>query len=60
MEQTSFTVLRGRHSGWSEEENKLLWETADEAQIKGLPLKQVFDYSSSFSRVKRYFIARLS
>jgi hypothetical protein len=43
MEQTSFTVLRGRHSGWSEEENKLLWETADEAQMKGLPLKQVFD-----------------
>ena len=43
MEQTSFTVLRGRHSGWSEEENKLLWETADEAQLKGLPLKQVFD-----------------
>ena len=43
MEQTSFSVLRGRHSGWSEEENKLLWETADEAQLKGLPLKQVFD-----------------
>lgn len=43
MEQTSFSVLRGRHSGWSEEENKLLWETADEAQLRGLPLKQVFD-----------------
>ncbi len=43
MEQTSLTVIRGRHSGWSEEENKLLWETADEAQLKGLPLKQVFD-----------------
>ena len=43
MEQTSFSVIRGRHSGWSEEENKLLWETADEAQLKGLPLKQVFD-----------------
>ena len=33
----------GRHSGWSEEENRLLWETADEAQSRGLPLKQVFD-----------------
>lgn len=43
MEQSSLSVIRGRHSGWSEEENKLLWETADEAQVKGLPLKQVFD-----------------
>ena len=43
MEQTSLSVIRGRHSGWSEEENRLLWETADEAQLKGLPLKQVFD-----------------
>ena len=43
MEQTSFSVIRGRHSGWSEEENKLLWETADEAQQQGLPLKQVFE-----------------
>ena len=33
----------GRHSGWSEEENRLLWETADEAQQQGLPLKQVFE-----------------
>jgi len=33
----------GRKSGWSEMENKLLWETADEAQQQGLPLKAVFD-----------------
>lgn len=33
----------GRHSGWSEKENQMLWETADEAQQQGLPLKAVFD-----------------
>ena len=33
----------GRRSGWSENENKLLWETADEAQQQGLPLKSVFE-----------------
>ena len=32
-----------RHAGWSEQENNLLWETADEAQQQGLPLKQVFE-----------------
>ena len=33
----------GRRTGWSENENKLLWETADEAQQQGLPLKTVFE-----------------
>ena len=33
----------GRRSGWSEAENQLLWETADEAQQQGLPLKVVFE-----------------
>ena len=33
----------GRRSGWSEAENQLLWETAEEAQQQGLPLKTVFD-----------------
>ena len=33
----------GRRSGWSESESQLLWETADEAQQQGLPLKAVFD-----------------
>lgn len=33
----------GRRMGWSESENKLLWETADEAQQQGLPLKAVFE-----------------
>lgn len=33
----------GRRSGWSEAENQLLWETAEEAQQQGLPLKVVFD-----------------
>lgn len=33
----------GRRSGWSEAENQMLWETADEAQQQGLPLKAVFE-----------------
>lgn len=33
----------GRRSGWSEAENQLLWETAEEAQQQGLPLKAVFE-----------------
>lgn len=33
----------GRRTGWSERENQLLWETADEAQQQGLPLKAVFE-----------------
>ena len=33
----------GRRAGWSDRENKLLWETADEAQQQGLPLKAVFE-----------------
>ena len=41
MEQ-AITKL-SRRSGWSESENKLLWETADEAQQQGLPLKAVFE-----------------
>jgi hypothetical protein len=32
-----------RRSGWSAEETRLLWETADEAQQQGLPLKSVFE-----------------
>ena len=33
----------GRRTGWSESESQLLWETADEAQQQGLPLKAVFE-----------------
>lgn len=33
----------GRRTGWSDDENNLLWETADEAQQLGLPLKAVFE-----------------
>lgn len=40
MEQTAH---RTHHTGWSEAESNLLWETADEAQQQGLPLKQVFE-----------------
>ena len=41
MEQA--IIRTGRRTGWSENENKLLWETADEAQQQGLPLKAVFE-----------------
>ena len=43
MDQEALSAMTGRHSGWSEDENKLLWETADEAQQQGLPLKAVFE-----------------
>ena len=33
----------GRRTGWSDTESRLLWETADEAQQQGLPLKAVFE-----------------
>ena len=32
-----------RRAGWSEKETNMLWETADEAQLQGLPLKAVFE-----------------
>ncbi|MEG0145957.1 MAG: hypothetical protein RR739_07815, partial [Clostridia bacterium] len=41
MEQT--IMQGGRRAGWSEGEANLLWETADEAQQQGLPLKSVFE-----------------
>ena len=34
----------GHRMGWSDAEEKLLWETAEEAQTKGLPLKAVFEH----------------
>ena len=46
MEQSVLSE-KSRHSGWSEAESKLLWETADEAQQQGLPLKQVFEQIAS-------------
>ena len=41
MEQA--VMKTGRRAGWSETENRLLWETADAAQQQGLPLKGVFE-----------------
>lgn len=37
------TARTGHRSGWSEQEDNLLWETASEAQKNATPLKQVFD-----------------
>jgi len=37
------TLPRGRRARRSAEEDRLLWEAADEAQQQGLPLKAVFD-----------------
>jgi len=36
------TQRKRTRGGWSEAESSLLWETADEAQQSGRPLKQVF------------------
>ncbi len=33
----------GKRTGWSDFESNLLWETAEEAQQQGLPLKAVFE-----------------
>ena len=41
MEQTISGT--NRHLGWSDFESKLLWETAEEAQRRGQPLKGVFE-----------------
>jgi len=41
MEQQAMKAAR--RSGWSEKETNMLWETADEAQMQGLPLKAVFE-----------------
>ena len=42
MEQMTNRV--SHRMGWSDTEEKLLWETAEEAQTKGLPLKAVFEH----------------
>ncbi len=64
MEQTIVSINGGRHSGWSEAESKLLWETADEAQVKGLPLKQVFEKIASETgrrpnSIRNYYYAQV-
>lgn len=41
MEQQA--IKSGRRAGWSDLETSMLWETADEAHLQGLPLKAVFE-----------------
>lgn len=53
-----------RRSGWSEYENNLLWETADEAQQEGLPLKTVFERISEKTgrrpnSIRNYYYAQV-
>ncbi|MBQ3222059.1 MAG: hypothetical protein IJC54_00715 [Clostridia bacterium] len=55
---------RGRHSGWSAAEDKLLWETADEAQQQGLPLKAVFERIAQMTgrrpnSIRNYYYAQV-
>ncbi|MBQ2956108.1 MAG: hypothetical protein IJE08_06580 [Clostridia bacterium] len=64
MDQSVMNINAVRHAGWSEEENKLLWETADEAQLKGLPLKQVFEKIASQTgrrpnSIRNYYYAQV-
>ena len=54
----------GRRAGWSDSENKLLWETADEAQQQGLPLKSVFEQIASKTgrrpnSIRNYYYAQV-
>ena len=54
----------GRRTGWSDSENQLLWETADEAQQQGLPLKTVFeDIATKTGRrpnsIRNYYYAQV-
>ena len=62
MDQTMTRI--SRRSGWSDYENKLLWETADEAQQQGLPLKQVFERISEKTgrrpnSIRNYYYAQV-
>ena len=54
----------GRRTGWSDSENKLLWETADEAQQQGLPLKAVFEQIARMTgrrpnSIRNYYYAQV-
>ena len=62
MEQAITRV--NRRSGWSDYENQLLWETADEAQQQGLPLKAVFERISEKTgrrpnSIRNYYYAQV-
>ena len=53
-----------RRSGWSDYENRLLRETADEAQQQGLPLKAVFERISEKTgrrpnSIRNYYYAQV-
>lgn len=53
-----------RRAGWSDYENRLLWETADEAQQQGLPLKAVFEKISERTgrrpnSIRNYYYAQV-
>lgn len=62
MEQAITRI--NRRSGWSDYENRLLWETADEAQQQGLPLKAVFERISEKTgrrpnSIRNYYYAQV-
>ena len=62
MEQAMTRI--NRRSGWSDYENRLLWETADEAQQQGLPLKAVFERISEKTgrrpnSIRNYYYAQV-
>ena len=63
MEQ-SVVKLSNKRSGWSDRESELLWETADEAQSNGVPLKQVFEQVASKTgrrpnSIRNYYYAQV-
>ena len=62
MEQVISRI--NRRSGWSDYEDRLLWETADEAQQQGLPLKAVFERISEKTgrrpnSIRNYYYAQV-
>ncbi|MBQ4089346.1 MAG: hypothetical protein IJC56_05625 [Clostridia bacterium] len=62
MEQTLTRI--NRRAGWSDYENRLLWETAEEAQQQGLPLKTVFERISEKTgrrpnSIRNYYYAQV-
>ncbi len=62
MEQSITRI--SRRAGWSDYENRLLWETADEAQQQGLPLKAVFERISEKTgrrpnSIRNYYYAQV-
>ena len=57
-------IQTSRRAGWSQQEANMLWETADEAQVNGLPLKSVFEHIATQTgrrpnSIRNYYYAQV-